>query len=306
MVISESRLRQVIREEITARIIEQYIDQELDKFLLEVDADWDKAKRKATKAKIAKGLGGAGLATAVGLGLQGKVDDLGQAKRAAAEKTQQKNYEASSTIDNSVKDLKKQAGNFNAWTWQTNKDQTLPFPTNPENKSEAVLPLEWSVLAQVTQDLGAQTPQYNLNKNFLQVANNPDSLASAYKNIKGKSVKGKAANFFSDFSPDTFPFSDASEVGAHQFKSPNPGVASAMIDLDGDGAPDAQNLVYVPFDEIPDDYVMPLSGLTKAELYKKYYYGHGMSLEMFKKLKGQIKESRITWRNYKNRKKKLA
>ena len=29
---------------------------------------------------------------------------------------------------------------------------------------------------------------------------------------------------------------------------------------------------YVPFDEIPDDYVMPLSGLTKAELYKKYYY----------------------------------
>lgn len=306
MVISESRLRQVIREEITARIIEQYIDQELDRFLLEVNADWDKAKRKATKAKIAKGLGGAGLATAVGLGLQGKVDDLGQAKRAAAEKTQQKNYEASSTIDNSVKDLKKQAGNFNAWTWQTNKDQTLPFPTNPENKGEAVLPLEWSVLAQVTQDLGAQTPQYNLNKNFLQVANNPDSLASAYKNIKGKSAKGKAANFFSDFSPDTFPFSDASEVGAHQFKSSNPGVASAMIDLDGDGAPDTQNLVYIPFDEIPDDYVMPLSGLTKAELYKKYYYGHGMSLEMFKKLKGQIKESRITWRNYKNRKKKLA
>jgi hypothetical protein len=72
---------------------------------------------------------------------------------------------------------------------------------------------------------------------------------------------------------------------------------------------------------------MPLTGLTKAELYKKYYYGTGMSLEMFDNLKGDtestpetelepeliqktaqrgLKESRVTWQNYKNRKKKLA
>ena len=79
---------------------------------------------------------------------------------------------------------------------------------------------------------------------------------------------------------------------------------SAMLQIDGELV--QQELVYVPFDEIPDDYKMPLTGLTKSDLYKKYYYGDGMSLEEFNNLKGQLKESRVSWRNYKNRKKKLA
>jgi len=306
MKITESRLKQIVREEVVRRLLEQYIDEELNKFLLEIDADWDAAKRKALKSKIAKGLASATAATALGVGLSSAVDDHAQGKKADVQYQQQKNYEANSTIDNAVKDLQKQAGNFNAWTWQTNDAQTLPFPANPENNGEAVLPLEWSVVAQVTQDLQTQTPQYDINQNYLQVANNPDSLSSAYTNIQGTAESGPATNFFDDFSPDSYPFSDASEHGAHEFKSSNPGVPSAMIDIDGDRAPDTQNLVYVPFDEIPDDYIMSTSGLTKAELYKKYYYGHGMSLEMFKNLKAQINENRITWLNYRNRKKILA
>ena len=109
-----------------------------------------------------------------------------------------------------------------------------------------------------------------------------------------------------------------------------------MLDIDGDGGPDKQNLVYIPFDELPDDYTMPMTGLTKEQLYKKYYYGVGMSLEEFDGLKGTVskdteinpelikktkdkaaslelpkdeftwKESKNTWKNYKNRKKVLA
>lgn len=329
MQITEHKLRQVIREEIAHRLIEQLIEEELTAFLIEIDADWDAAKRRSLKSKIGKGLAGVTAATAIGGGLSSAVDNFGQAKKADIQQQQQKNYKASSTIDNSVKQLEKQAGNFKAWMWKTNSAQTLPFPTNPDNTAEAVLPPEWSVLAQVTKDLKAQTPQYDVSKSYLQVANNPDSLASAYKNIKGKGTSGASTNFFNDFSPDSYPFSDASDLGAHGFRSGVPGIPSAMIDTDGDGAPDIQNLVYVPFDEIPNDYVMPLTGLTKAELYKKYYYGTGMSLEMFNNLKGDtesapktdlnpeliqktaqraasLKESRVTWQNYKNRKKKLA
>tara|TARA_B100001094_G_scaffold244226_1_gene240482 strand:+ start:966 stop:1955 length:990 start_codon:yes stop_codon:yes gene_type:complete len=329
VIINEARLKQIIVEEITNRLLEQIIEEELNAFLTEIDADWDAAKRRSLKSKIGKGLAGVTAATAIGGGLSTAVNQYGQAKKADIQQQQQINYEANSTIDNSVKQLEKQAGNFKAWMWKTNSAQTLPFPANPDNTGEAILPPEWSVLAQVTKDLKAQSPQYDVSKSYLQVANNPDSLASAYKNIKGKGDPGASTSFFDDFPPDSYPFSDASDMGAHGFKSGVPGIPSAMLDTDGDGAPDTQNLVYVPFDEIPDDYVMPLTGLTKAELYKKYYYGTGMSLEMFDNLKGDtestpeteiepeliqktaqraagLKESRVTWRNYKNRKKKLA
>ena len=306
MRITEARLRQIVLEEVKSRLLEQIIAEELDKYLLEIEADWDAAKRKARRKNIRNMIGGAAALGGTALGIQGQVSDHEDALAADAAAEKQQNYEQSSTIDNSVKELEKQAGNFFSWTWQTSDTQTLPFPANPENESEAVLPLEWSVLAQVTQDLKAESPQYDVDKNFLQAANSPDLLASAYKNTKGEASSGPATDFFKDFSPDTYPLSDASDFGAHQFKSNNPGVPSAMVDTDGDGAPDTQNLVYVPFDDIPDDHIMSVSGLTKVELYKKYYYGDAMNLEMFKKLKGQIKENRVSWRNYKNRKKKLA
>jgi len=295
--------------------------------------------RKDIKKKVAKTLAGLAPLAAIGAAGYDAVDDYTQAASQRAQTSAQASYEAKSTVDNAVKDLEKQAGNFNAWTWQTTDTQTLPFPTNPENNSEAILPPEWSVMAQVTKDLKAQKPQYEVDKNYLQVANNPDALASVYKDIQGKATSGPSKDFFNTFSPDSYPFSDASELGAHQFRSSNPGIPSAMIDIDGDRAPDMQNLVYIPFDEIPDDYVMPLSGLTKDKLYKKYYYGNGMSLEGFKNLKADaepdpdteinpeliqktkeraqqnikklqqrrdMKENKITWKNYKNRKKKLA
>lgn len=331
MKINEATLKTIIREEIRLRIIEQIIDEELDKFLLESDAykRYKAQDRKDMKSKVAKTLAALMPFAGAAITTNTAVDDYSMAAKNKAQALSQKSYEAKSTVDNAVKDLEKQAGNFKSWMWSTTDTQTLPFPTNPENKSEAVLPPEWSVLAQVTKDLKAQKPQYPVNKNYLQVANNPDALASAYKNIKGKAASGPDKDFFNTFSPDTYPFSDASELGAHGFMSGVPGIPSAIIDIDGDGAPDRQNLVYIPFDEIPDDYVMPLSGLTKDKLYKKYYYGNGMSLEGFKNLKADakpspetelnpeliqkttqraagIKENKMTWLNYKNRKKKLA
>jgi hypothetical protein len=324
MQISESKLRQIIVEEIANRLIDQLIEEELDKFLLEIDADYDAAKRKSRSKDIRNAIVGAAALGGGAMGLQGQVSDYEDGLAADRETVTQQNIKKSSTIKKSAQDLNKQAGNFKAWSWATTDTQTLPFPTNPDNHSEAVLPLEWSVMAQAAMDKEAGTPQYEVSKLYLQAADSPDALASAY-NVKGNAASGPHKQFFNDFSPESFPFSDASDVGAHRFISSNPGIPSAMIMIDGENV--QQNLVYVPFDEIPDDYKMPLSGLTKADLYKNYYYGDGMSLEEFNNLKGNaepepdteinpeliqktaqrgLKESRVTWRNYKNRKKKLA
>jgi len=314
MIITEARLRQIVLEEAQLRLLDMYITEELKRIFEEEGKEVEdkdlKAYKKGVRDQLVsyfkKGLLPGAFVMAL-LGYMGQettdYEETKAAENAAAKKL---NIEKKSTIENSVKDLGKQAGNFYGWTWQTNATQTLPFPTNPDNKSEAILPPEWSVVAQVAKDKAANTPQYEVDQNYLNAAGSPDALASAYKNIKGSAPTGPATQFFDDFSPDSHPFSDASEMGAHSFRSKNPGVPSAMIDLDNDGAPDNQNLVYIPFGELPDDYVMPNSGMTKEQMYKQYYYGYGMSLEEFKNLKGQLKENRITWKNYKNRKKKLA
>lgn len=308
MNISESRLRQIILQEAQLCLLEHYLDQEIDKLIREdeTDDEYEAAKWKARRAKARNiALGALGAGTGVG-GLKMATDHYADTKAGEREVRQQINIEKNSTVEKSVQELNKQAGNFYSWTWKTNDTQTLPFPTNPDNNSEAILPPEWSVVAQVAKDKEAGTPQYEVDQIYLKAANSPDALAAVYKDIKGSGAGEPASDFFDRFSPDSHPFSDASEMGAHGFTSNNPGVPSAMIDLDSDGAPDRQNLVYVPFDELPDDYVMPNSGLTKEQMYKKYYYGYGMSLEEFKKLKGALKESKITWKNYKNRKKMLA
>lgn len=304
MRITESKLRQIVIQEIQIRLIDLYIDQEIERMISEgIEPDWDAAKWRARKKKMRDAaIAAVGVGTVVG-GLAGQVTDYEDQLAADITTRQQQSFEEKSTIENSAADLNKQAGNFKAWMWSTTDTQTLPFPTNPDNHREAVLPLEWSVMAQVAMDKEAGTPQYEVNKLYLQAADSPDALAGAY-NVKGDAASGPHKQFFNDFSPESFPFSDASELGAHGFRSPNPGIPSAMLQIDGELV--QQNLVYVPFGEIPDDYKMPLSGLTKSDLYKNYYYGDGMSLEEFNNLKGQLKESRVSWRNYKNRKKKLA
>jgi hypothetical protein len=342
----EKRRLQIILEEVHIRLVEYYIDQEIERMISEGTApDWDAAKWKATKKKMRDTtLGAAAIGTAAGT-LAGQVTDYEDQLAADIATSQQQNYERKSTIDNSAQELNKIAGNFVSWMWKTNDTQTLPFPTNPDNHSEAILPPEWSVVAQVALDKKNGTPAYSVDQNYLKIADSPEALAGTYKDIKSHGAQGTATQFFDRFKPADHPFMDASELGAHSFRSPNPGINSAMLDLDGDGGPDNQNLVYIPFDELPDDYVMPVSGLTKEEMYKKYYYGVGMSLEEFRGLKGDIpgeeipdpsddaerlppeliqktidranslrlpkdkftwKESKVAWKNYKNRKKVLA
>ena len=109
-----------------------------------------------------------------------------------------------------------------------------------------------------------------------------------YSNITGTFA---AETFFKDFPLESHPYMDASEVGMHAFRSNVPMMPSA-VHKTPDGSYGLQNIVYIPFDEIEDDYVLPLTGMTKEQLYKKYYYGHGANREEFKKLKSTLQENR--------------
>tara|TARA_R110002110_G_C13397759_1_gene712511 strand:+ start:748 stop:1764 length:1017 start_codon:yes stop_codon:yes gene_type:complete len=338
MKIVKAQLKQIILEEVQIYLTEYYIEKEIlfeDSEDPEVQKDREEYRRLTRQGRKIP----AALALALGLGAGGlkhATDQHSDIKADISKAAQQANVERNSTVDSSVEDLNKLAGNFPGWMWKTDETQSLPFPTNPDNHSEAVLPPEWSVIARVALDKKNGTPAYSVDQNYLKTADSHRALAAAYQNIKGADVQGSATQFFDTFKPEDHPFMDASEMGAHSFRSGNPGIPSAMLDIDGDGAPDNQNLVYIPFDELPDDYVMPVSGMTKEEMYKKYYYGYGMSLEEFSELKANIapdteispelikktkeqadslslpkdsfpwKESKNTWKNYKNRKKVLA
>ena len=334
------KLRQIIKEEVQLRLIEHYVKKEIQILFEDSDDPKTQEDREEYRRLVRQGRRiPAALALALGLGAGGlkyATDQHADVQADASKATQQANIESNSTIENSAEELNKLAGNFTSWMWKTNDTQTLPFPTNPDNHSEAILPPEWSVVAQVALDKKNGTPAYSVDQNYLKIADSPKALTMAYRSIEGTGAQGVATQFFDTFKPEDHPFMDASEKGAHSFLSQNPGVPSAMLDIDGDGGPDKQNLVYIPFDELPDDYTMPMTGLTKEQLYKKYYYGVGMSLEEFDGLKGTVskdteinpelikktkdkaaslelpkdeftwKESKNTWKNYKNRKKVLA
>ena len=355
MRIAEAKLRQIVLEEVQLRLLDFYIDQEIERLISE-DEDWKAAKWRAQKKNIRNAaLGALALGSAAG-GLKMATDDRADTQAAASAERQQQNLERRSTIKNAVKSLEDQSRNLAAQMWHAGPGEGgfRALPTNPLNKSEAILSPDWSVLKQAQIDKANGTPAYEIDQDVLDAAESFEDLKAHYK-IRTK-ASNTAKTFFKDFDPSTYPYSDASKIqdfaapadpsdpdaeapshrGVDRFVSSAPGMPSATYAQD-DGSPGFQNIVHVPFEDIPEDYVLPRSGLTKKELYKAYYYGQGMSLEEFGMLKGDSpeetseldpeliqktqdradslklpkdnftwKENKVTWKNYKNRKKMLA
>ena len=349
MQIIEARLRQIVLEEVQLRLLDVYINEELDKIFEQDEQNEDddevvaykKAKRQAMFDKIKKGAMAAGIAGLVGGGIQSGVSDIETAYAQASAERQAQNLEQTSTIQNATKSLEDQSRNLAAQMWHAGPGEGgfRALPTNPLDKSEAILSPDWSVLKQVQIDKANGTPAYEIDQAVLDAAESHEDLRAHYK-VKSK-PSDTAKTFFKDFDPSTTPFTDASEIsgptdpenpdadppsyrGVDRFLSGAPGMPSATY-TQKDGSIGFQNVVHVPFEDIPEDYILPRSGLTKKELYKMYYYGQGISLEEFEMLKGdtpldpeliqktqdraaslELPRDKFTWKEYRNRKKKLA
>ena len=116
MKLTESKLRQIIIEEVADRLLEQIIEEELDKFLLENDLededdleDYKKAYKKDLISKVKKGLVPFTAAAALFGLLNQKTAEYADIKAAETDLVQQMNIEKNSTIERSVDELNKQA-----------------------------------------------------------------------------------------------------------------------------------------------------------------------------------------------------
>ena len=131
MKLTEAKLRQIIIEEVASRLLEQIIEEELDKFLLENDEDLDaykEATRKAWIAKIKKGLvpftAGAAL---LGL-LNQKTTNYADIKAAEQEAVYQMNVEKENTDEAQLDKFADQLNNTARYMWGVGDQGAMPVP----------------------------------------------------------------------------------------------------------------------------------------------------------------------------------
>ena len=203
MNISEARLRQIVLEEVQLHLMELRIlsEDSDDPEIQKAREEYRKLVRQGKKLPAA-------LALALGLGVGGlkyATDQHADTQAAASAERQQQNLERKSTIKNAAKSLETQSRNLAAQMWHAGPGEGgfRALPTNPLNKSEAILSPDWSVLKQAQIDKANGTPAYEIDQDVLDAAESFEDLRAHYK------VRSKASNtaktFFKDFDPSTYP-----------------------------------------------------------------------------------------------------
>ena len=316
MKLTEAKLRQIIIEEVASRLLEQIIEEELDKFLLENDEDLDaykEATRKAWIAKIKKGLvpftAGAAL---LGL-LNQKTTNYADIKAAEQEAVYQMNVEKENTDEAQLDKFADQLNNTARYMWGVGDQGAMPVPGT--DGKITVLPPSYSLAVRAFLDKKANMERVEAGEEPIMrygdfdIENVPQ-IGGDY-NYQG-SYEENVEEFFNVYSGKDM--IDAMQVVQ---KVPELDVVS--------GAGTEQMIVMVNPNKIDANYVLPELGMTAADYYNSQYgtflgSGEKESLdtgapdtdiepELIQKTKERadnLKENKITWKNYKNRKKKLA
>lgn len=325
MNITESKLKQIILEEVIDRLLEEFIEEELDKFLAESEEDEDLAayklaKKKDLVAKVKKGL----LSTAVVGGLFGvlgnKTTDYSDIKAAEAEMTQQLNIEKANTDEAQLDDFADQLNNTARYMWGVGDQAAMPVPGT--DGKVTVLPASYSLAVRAFLDKKANLERVVAGEDpimrygDLELEDLPEiGETTNHQGTYEENVK----EFFSTYSGN-----DMVDAMA---------VLQAVPELDvvsGTGTEDM--IIMVNPNKIDPNYVLPELGMTAQDYYNSQYgefLGSGekaamelpdeemtitsdgteLDPELIQKTKeraAKLKENKITWKNYRNRKKKLA
>lgn len=203
MNITESKLKQIILEEIVDNFLEQIIEEELDKFLLENNADlqaYKKDQRRDLVAKIKKGL----LPLAIVGGLlavlgnqSSDLSDIRAAERAASEASVEASKQLSGHALESVNDLLGSSANF---MWNINPDadkgsvggeagqdfsdrvsqmQNFPIFQDYNGGRTQMFSQEYGVILKLQKDIKNQIAQGITNKADLKPGIDPDTVRGA-------------------------------------------------------------------------------------------------------------------------------
>ena len=316
MQLSEARLRELVTEEVYIRLVDHYIDIEIARLIAEGDvADWKAADWKATKKKMRD----AALGIAATAGTLGPIAynsgqyEKGIAADHAANKVSADVKAQSAAVKTG--ELIDYINNTAAFRWGRGGETMMQAPGKRGYGGTSVLPPSYSVIQQVYFDKMAGQPRYGI----------PDHDQIRRMGKTDPKVKGNPddnlASFFSDF--DEKYMVDA--VGfmsrqSHIHQVPGTGIESEIIMLNPR--------------ELSADYVLPENGMTVKDYYNWAYFGEFLNSDEVKMLgldnpereADAAKEKTIditpsqppgedlklippqknTWKEYKNRKKRLA
>jgi len=266
--INEARLKQIIVEEVTNRILIQLIEEELKNMGLhedEVDDDYQAAKRRARNKKIKD----AALATIVGgtaiAGLGDQYRDASKAKSQARSDREARAEMKAQSMAVKRGELIDYINNPAAFRWGKGGETMMQAPGKRGYGGTSVLPPSYSVIQQVYFDKMAGKPRYGIPS--------PDQIPKMGKT--NPSAQGdpdaNLASFFSDF--DEGYMIDAvgfMENHSHVKQMPGTGIESEIIMLDPRG--------------IDADYVLPENGMTVKDYYNWAYFGQFLSADEVKML----------------------
>jgi hypothetical protein len=316
MKLTETKLKQIIFEEVVDRLIEI----EAQKFRIalreefakegillteaqedEEIEDWKREKKKRLKDRFKKGAAGlamAGTLTALGAPLIDTGDEEARASRSY-------NIEQAANMDSQIENLEDRLFNvkeLGSWAWQAEdsmprEGNSYTFPTHPDYEDAAILPLEWSVGTDVLQDMENDVSRWPMSAELQQIlAQQPEitsdmdaldirkiqkdfrAAASAYY----KSVhNAPTGDFFTDFAPSEF--KDAGNYDIHGYTGGGPHQPAATYTAE-DGSQSYQDILYVSTDSAPSGYVLD-NGLTVQQQYEKLKYVDHLPIEDFVELK---------------------
>ena len=332
MQVTEARLRLIVLEEVQLHLLDVYINEELDKIFEQDEpkdedddevAAYKKAKRQAMFDKIKKGAMAAGVAGAVAGGIQSGVSDIETSQARTSSARQAQNIAAANTDAAQLDKFSDQLNNQYRFRWGKGSNAVVYYPGTKGKVT--VLPASYSLAVKALEDkkMNAERIAQGLRPIERYGEIDLDNLRDNDRGYKGD-FEQNIDNFFKTHKGNFVNALDV--VGAHDELNVVPG--SGTEDM----------IVMVDPDKISADYYLPELGMT-AEAYYKSQYGYFMGsgelealeqpdeemivtpddhttktrveldprlTQKTKERAASLKESRITWKNYKNRKKKLA
>jgi len=300
MKITKKQLKQIVAEEVAHRLLDQIIEEEFEAYLTENEdlEAYKKAKKRDLVSKVKKGLlSTAAVGALFGL-LNQKTTDYADIKAAEREMVYQANVEKDNTDEAQLQQFADQLNNTARYMWGVGNSGAMPVPGT--DGKITVLPPSYSLAVRAFLDKKENIKRAEEGKEPIMRYGeiNLDNIPKVsgdydYKGTYEENVK----DFFNVYSGKDM--IDAMKVVQ---RVPELDVVS------GTGA--EKMIVMLNPNKIDANYILPELGMTAADYYNSQYgtflgSGEKEALDTGAP-EPELKEGKITWKNYKNRKKKLA
>ena len=322
MNVSEAKLREIVLEEVQSRLVEYYIEKELQ--ILFEDSDDPEVQKAREEYRRLTRQGKkipAALALALGLGtgvLNYATQQHADTKAAAQDARVAQNMEKASSDESQFDKFSDQLNNQYRFRWGKG-DNAVVFKPGSKGKT-TVLPPSYSIAVQALQDkkTNAERMEQGLRPFERYGEIDLDNLRDNERGYEGD-FEQNIDNFFKTHKGNFINALDVVNKHDELKIVPGHGLESRIEMVDPD--------------KISADYYLPELGMTAGAYYKSQYGGFmgsgemkaleqpdeemvitpddgpQLNPELIRKTKeraASLKESKITWKNYKNRKKVLA